>query len=224
MSDSTMDSVANKFIASARFFPSIEDWIDDADKRYTREKVRKVFVKAYILNATGGSMFFTCASCGFQNSLMTAAATLGTTPATVGLAFEYTPPGEKKHGLIFQIMHEKLSLVRIKAVENSWSEITRVRMSCRSGVGLIDPSEALAGFKNKEDLAARLDAYLADPVLQVVAINKMLDRELRASNFGYALVAERVRHNVLAMAPGEFGKSVEREMNKLIAAGHSREV
>jgi hypothetical protein len=93
------------------------------------------------------------------------------------------------------------------------------------GVNVVQrTSEALAGFKNKEDLAARLDAYLADPVLQVVAINKMLDRELRASNFGYALVAERVRHNVLAMAPGEFGKSVEREMNKLIAAGHSREV
>ena len=211
------------YVQYQRFFPALENLIDESDRTYVRKHAQKAFIKAYLLCATGGSAYFSCASCGFHSQLINAAIKLGTTPATVGLAFEARNLEGKLHGVRFLPEVGKEIERGAYAKLRGLSEITRVRISCRAGIGLLDLFEISRDLRDKIALEKYLSDYVESQIEQTAALIKLLDKHLEATNNGTALAAERVRTHEKAEKAGEFGKLVWAEAAKLYAAGHARE-
>jgi hypothetical protein len=73
-------------------------------------------------------------------------------------------------------------------------------------------------------LVVALNNYISSPLAQVIAAIRALDAELVAVNGNLALAAERVRHSPLEQNAGDFGKSVWKQTNQLLAGGHDPNV
>ena len=219
---SILDKTAegNRFIKERQFFPTLNDWIDKSDSTYERKAAKKVFIKAYLLAATGGSAFFSCTNCGFHNAIAHTARALNTTAATVGLAFEVPFEDSKRHHCVFCIASEKIEVAHAICKSHKLDEITRVRLSCRAGVGMLSIAEIFPAPALCDNYAQELDDFVRLPEIQVAQVCRRLDRELQQFPGNYKLAAQRARYDSSATSPGDFGDSVFRQLNQLLAAGH----
>jgi len=220
--NSTSSEVDKKYATERRFFPHLDELIDEVDKQISRGALTKAQIKAYCLTATGGNSFFSCAACGFHNAIQHTAHDLGTTPATVGLAFESHGRADKQHGVIF--VTEPKNAERAQALTHAkhLSEITRVRLSCRAGIGLISLLRLSPSSRNETDLKQYLDRYMDCEIEQMRAIVEQLGEQLSRTPDSFGLACERTRHGVECAQCGDFGKACWREHNRLLAAGHDR--
>jgi hypothetical protein len=220
--NSTAGEIDKRYATERRFFPHLDELIEEVDKQISRGALTKAQIKSYCLSATGGSAYFSCAACGFHNAIQHVAHELNTTPATVGLAFESHVTGEKNHGVVF--MTEPKNVERAQALTNAnkLSEITRVRLSCRAGIGLISLLRLSPVSRKEVDLKQYLDRFMDSEIEQMRGVIEQLEEQLSRAPESWGLACERVRHGVEINQCGDFGKACWREHNRLLAAGHDR--
>jgi hypothetical protein len=221
MVDNRMSNIDVRYVEERRHYPQLDEWIDLSDKTLPRKLAKKAFVKAYCATVSGGSPFFACKECGYQNAIMAAASLLNTSPATVGLAFECQIPGGRTHGIIFEVNQKTAAKAVDIARDAKLSPVTRVRLSCRAGLGMLDLMRLTDNWKSERELVEYLDAYMREPATQMQAVIKTLEWMLSVSCNSPALAAERARNGEHLTSSMTTGKTVWQEMNRLLAAGHN---
>jgi len=221
MNDS-MRKAENKYVQERRFYPVIDEFIDQADMAMERRFVKKTHIKAYILAASGGVSVYNCAACNVHGQIVRAAQELHTTPATVGLAFETYDTTGKRQTVLFEIMKSNVDEAERIARVLQLGEIARVRLACRAGIGMVALMpvlwEALAPRAVDHNGHFYMNSTLEQIKRTIVALDLALERE--SGNLARAAVATRY-DGVATEYTRTFGQSVWQQSNRIIAAGHA---
>ena len=152
-----------RFETKGRFYQELDTWLQAAKQIYPMAYAKDVYLKAYFLAVNGGSPYYDCQTCSFQANVNRVARQLETTAASVGLAFEWSEPGNKIHGVIFEVEERNIEIANALAKEAHIGEINRIRLCCRVGMGMLDMLQTFDKWKHPGGIKGKLGGLHKKP-------------------------------------------------------------
>ena len=207
-----------------RFYPALDSLIDKVRVIDKPKLCTKVLLKSYALVVGCGHNDWTCACGEFSASCMYAAQRLGCKSSDIANAVgRMAEDGQIRYArFVVDELAIEPAIKRAHMLELSVQY--RIRLSMRIGMCMTSMLQITAHSLSRNAVIDTLENFMVSDTMGLRLAQYYFEDALVKTPAHIALAAERVRFGVDVEKPTAFGNTVWKQMNKLLAAGHSREL